>query len=67
MRDAVGVFLSSFHNVMVRQRWTRTLLTVQDADPSEEVTVIVDEDAVDGRRAGWLVVTFLDVPAAVLL
>jgi hypothetical protein len=40
---------------------------VQDAKPSEEVTVIVDGDAVDERPAGWLVVTFLAEPAAVLL
>jgi hypothetical protein len=33
------------------------ILTVQDAEPSEDVTVIVivDEDAVDERPAGWLV------------
>ncbi len=31
------------------------LSTVQDAEPSEDVTLIVDEDAVDERPAGWLV------------
>ncbi len=30
------------------------ILAVQDAEPSEEVTVIVDEDAFDGLPAGWL-------------
>ncbi len=43
------------------------LLTAQDADPSEDVAVIVEENAVDGRPADWLFLTFLDVPAAVLL
>ncbi len=31
------------------------ILTVQNAEPSEDVTAIVDEDAVDERPAGWLV------------
>ena len=40
---------------------------MQDAEPSEDVTVIVDEDAVEERPAGWLVVTFLAKLAAPLL
>ncbi len=66
--DAFGGCLSSFHQ---HTPWSDStgpgLLTVQDAKPSEDFTVIVDEDAVNGRSAGWLVVAFLDIPAAVLL
>ncbi len=42
-------------------------MTVQDAERSDDLTVIVDEDAVDERPAGWLVVTFLVELAAFLL
>ncbi len=50
---------------MVGQHRTQ-LLTVQDSKPSEEVTMIVDEDTVDERPAGLLVATFLAEAAALL-
>ncbi len=34
---------------MVRQHRARTHVTVQDSEQSEDVTVIVDDDAVDER------------------
>jgi len=42
------------------------LLTVQDAEPSKSVTVIVDEDAVEERPAGWLIVAFLGFASLLL-
>ena len=63
--DVVAV--RPFHNTPWSDSTGPGLLTVQDAEASEDVTVIVDEDAVDERPAGWLIVTFLVEPAALLL
>jgi hypothetical protein len=54
-RCCVGGCLSSFQHTPWSDSTGPGLLTVQDAEPSEDVTVIVDEDAVDGRLAGWSV------------
>jgi len=61
------VVVRPFHNTPWLDNTGPGLLTVLDAEPSEDVTVIVDEDAIGERPAGWLIVTFLAEPAALLL
>jgi hypothetical protein len=49
--DALAVIISQHHGRTAQD----PALDCADADPSKDVTVIVDEDAVDERPAGWLV------------